>query len=79
LIKRFTQNITILYDGDEAGIKASLRGIDLILEQDTNVKVLPMPEGEDPDSFAKSHSATEFLNYIEQNEQDFVVFKANDV
>ena len=66
-IKRFTRNITVLYDGDEAGIKASIRGIDLILEQDMNVKVLPMPEGEDPDSFAKSHSATEFLNYIEQN------------
>ena len=76
-IKRFTRNITVLYDGDEAGIKASIRGIDLILEQDMNVKVLPMPEGEDPDSFAKSHSATEFLNYIEQNEQDFVVYKAN--
>jgi len=76
-IKRFTRNITVLYDGDEAGIKASIRGIDLILEQDMNVKVLPMPEGEDPDSFAKAHSATEFLNYIEQNEQDFVVFKAN--
>ena len=76
-IKRFTRNITVLYDGDEAGIKASIRGIDLILEQDMNVKVLPMPEGEDPDSFAKSHSSTEFLNYIEQNEQDFVVYKAN--
>jgi len=74
-IKRFTKNITVLYDGDEAGIKASIRGIDLILEQDMNVKVLPMPAGEDPDSYAKSHSSTEFLNYIEQNEQDFVVFK----
>ena len=75
-IKRFTNNITVLYDGDEAGIKAALRGIDLILKEGLNVKVLALPDGEDPDSFAKSHSASEFKEYIEQNESDFVVFKA---
>jgi DNA primase len=75
LIKRFTKNITVLYDGDEAGIKASLRGIDLILEEGMNVKVLLLPEGEDPDSFAQSHSSTEFLDFIEKNESDFVRFK----
>ncbi len=61
LIRRFTTNITILYDGDEAGIKASLRGIDLVLEEGLNVKVLLLPEGEDPDSFARKHSASELL------------------
>ncbi len=75
LIKRFTKNITVLYDGDEAGIKASIRGIDLILEEGLNVKVLLLPEGEDPDSFAKSRSNTEFLEFIEQNESDFIRFK----
>lgn len=76
LIKRFTPNITVLYDGDPAGIKASLRGIDLILEEGLNVKVVLLPEGEDPDSYAKSHSATQVLEYIEQNEADFINFKA---
>lgn len=75
LIKRFTKNITVLYDGDEAGIKASLRGIDLILEEGMNVKVLLLPEGEDPDSYARSHSNTEFLDFIEKNENDFIRFK----
>lgn len=75
LIKRFTKNITVLYDGDEAGIKASLRGIDLILEEGMNVKVLLLPEGEDPDSFAQSHSSSEFLEFIEKNENDFIRFK----
>ena len=75
LIKRFTKNITILYDGDPAGIKASLRGIDLILEEGMNVKVLLLPDGEDPDSFAQSHSSSEFLEFIEQNESDFIRFK----
>lgn len=75
LIKRFTKNITVLYDGDEAGIKASLRGIDLILEEGMNVKVLLLPEGEDPDSYARAHSNTEFLEFIEQNESDFIRFK----
>lgn len=75
LIKRFTKNITVLYDGDAAGIKASLRGIDLILEEGMNVKVLLLPEGEDPDSYAQEHSSTEFLEFIENNETDFIRFK----
>lgn len=75
LIKRFTKNITVLYDGDEAGIKASLRGIDLILEEGLNVKVLLLPEGEDPDSYARSHSTTELNEYIAENETDFIKFK----
>jgi len=75
LIKRFTSNISVLYDGDEAGIKASLRGIDLILEEGMNVKVTPLPIGEDPDSFSKKKSIEEFLAYIEKNETDFIRFK----
>ncbi|NOY95221.1 MAG: DNA primase [Chlorobi bacterium] len=75
LVKRFTQNITIIYDGDEAGIKASLRGIDLVLEEGMNVKVLLLPKGEDPDSFARSHSASEYKEYIKKNEKDFIRFK----
>ena len=75
LIKRFTPNVTIIYDGDAAGIKASLRGIDLVLEQGLNVRVLLLPEGEDPDSFAKSHGSKEFIEFIEKNEQDFITFK----
>jgi len=75
LIKRFTPNVTVLYDGDAAGIKASLRGIDMILEEGLNVKVVLMPEGEDPDSFARTHSASEVLEYIKENETDFIKFK----
>ena len=75
LIKRFTQNVTILYDGDEAGIKASFRGIDMILEEGMNVKVLMLPEGEDPDSYAQSHSSSEFLEYMKTGEKDFISFK----
>ncbi|MBN1951106.1 MAG: DNA primase [Bacteroidales bacterium] len=75
LIKRFTKNVTVLYDGDEAGIKASLRGIDLILEEGLNVKVLLLPEGEDPDSYSRSHSNSELLEYIRENETDFIKFK----
>ena len=75
LVKRFTPNITVLYDGDTAGVKASLRGIDLILQEDMNVKVLLLPEGEDPDSFARSHSASELEEYIRANETDFITFK----
>lgn len=75
MIKRFTKNVTVLYDGDEAGIKASLRGIDLILEEGLNVKVLLLPEGEDPDSYAQNHSSTEYLDFIRENETDFIKFK----
>jgi DNA primase len=75
LIRRFTNNITIIYDGDQAGIKASLRGIDMVLEEEINVKVLPLPEGEDPDSFAKSMSSSELESYIAKNETDFIKFK----
>lgn len=76
LVKRYTNNITILYDGDAAGIKASFRGIDMILEEGMNVKVLLFPEGEDPDSFAKSHSTVELNNYLEDNTEDFIQFKS---
>jgi len=75
LIKRFTQNITILYDGDEAGIKASFRGIDMILEEGMNVKVVMLPAGEDPDSYAQSHSSSEFLEFINTSAKDFISFK----
>lgn len=76
LIQRYTSNITILYDGDAAGIKASFRGIDLILEQGLNVSVVLFPDGEDPDSFAKNHTTDEVTAYIETNRKDFVGFKA---
>jgi DNA primase len=75
LIRRFTPNITIVYDGDDAGIKASLRGIDMVLEEGINVKVLPLPRGEDPDTFARSMSATQLVEYIKTNETDFIKFK----
>jgi DNA primase len=75
LIRRFSPNITIVYDGDDAGIKASLRGIDMVLEEGINVKVLPLPRGEDPDSFARSMSAGELSEYIKKNETDFIKFK----
>ena len=75
LIKRFTNNVTIIYDGDEAGIRASLRGIDMVLEEGLNIKVVPLPEGEDPDSYAQKLSATEIQQYIQENEQDFITFK----
>lgn len=78
-IHRFTNNITILYDGDSAGIHASLRGIDMLLEEDMNVKVVLLPEGEDPDSFARAHSADEFRQYIEAHEVDFIRFKTNQL
>ena len=77
LIRRYTQNITILYDGDPAGIKASFRGIDLILEEGMNVKVVLFPEGEDPDSFSKKSSTLELENYIKESTQDFISFKAS--
>lgn len=75
LVKRFSSNITIIYDGDEAGIKASLRGIDLVLEEGMNVKVLLLPEGEDPDSFSRSMSSTQLQDYIKENQTDFIRFK----
>ena len=75
LIHRFTENATILYDGDNAGIKAALRGIDMMLEEGINVKVVLLPEGEDPDSFARKHNATEVLEYIQQHQTDFIRFK----
>lgn len=75
LIHRFTNNITVLYDGDAAGIKAAIRGIDLLLDEGMNVKVVLLPDGEDPDSFARSHTATEFAEFIRQHETDFIRFK----
>jgi len=75
LIKRFSGDITILYDGDEAGIKASFRGIDMILEEGMNVKVVMLPDGEDPDSFAQANGSSEFLEFIKANEKDFISFK----
>ena len=75
LIKRFTQNITILYDGDAAGIKASIRGIDIVLEEGMNVKIVLLPDGEDPDSYSKKTSNEEFTKYIRENETDFIRFK----
>jgi DNA primase len=77
LVKRYTKNLTILYDGDAAGIKASFRGIDLILEEGMNVKVVLFPDGEDPDSFSKSKSSTELEEYIKEHKQDFITFKAS--
>ncbi|QHI38386.1 DNA primase [Kordia antarctica] len=77
LINRLTKNITVLYDGDAAGIRASLRGVDLILEQDMNVRVCTFPDGEDPDSFAKNNSLQDVLEYFENNVKDFISYKAS--
>ena len=77
LIHRFTNNITLLYDGDNAGIKASIRGIDLLLEEGMNIKVCLLPDGDDPDSFARKHNATEYQEYINSHEVDFIKFKIN--
>ncbi len=77
LLGRFTRNITVIYDGDSAGIHASLRGIDMILSEGMNVRVVLLPEPEDPDSFARNHTAAELQAYIRDNEQDFLTFKAN--
>lgn len=77
LIKRFTPNITILFDGDAAGIKASFRGIDMILQEGMNVRVVLFPDGEDPDSYAKNHSSEELKDYITSNAQDFIRFKTS--
>lgn len=75
LIHRFTDNVTVIYDSDAAGIKASLRGIDMILAEGINVKVLSLPDGDDPDSFAQSHTAEELEEYLRDNETDFIRFK----
>ncbi|WP_418386964.1 DNA primase [Alistipes dispar] len=77
LLGRFTKNITVIYDGDSAGIHASLRGIDMILKEGMNVRVVLLPEPEDPDSFARSHTASEVQAYIRDHERDFLEFKAN--
>jgi len=77
LVKRFTENLTILYDGDAAGIKASFRGIDMVLEQGMNVKVVLFPDGEDPDSFSKKLSKSELKDFIKENEKDFIRFKTS--
>ena len=77
LLHRFTSNITLLYDGDEAGIKASIRGIDMLLAEGMNIKVLLLPDGDDPDSFARKHNATEFKQYIQDHEENFIRFKTN--
>lgn len=75
LIHRFTNNITVIYDGDMAGIKASIRGIDMLLEEGMNIKVVNLPDGDDPDSFARKNNATDFQAYISANEMDFIRFK----
>ena len=77
LLHRFTSNIVLLYDGDKAGIHAALRGTDMLLEEEMNVKVLFLPDGNDPDSFARSHSAEEFRRYIQENQTDFIQFKTD--
>ena len=77
MIFRFTQNVTIIYDGDAAGIKASLRGIDLILKEGLNVKIVLLPDGDDPDSFSRKQSAADFLSYIEKHQTDLIRFKTN--
>lgn len=76
LVKRYTQNMKIIYDGDPAGIKAALRGVDIVLEQDMNVKIVVLPEGEDPDSFMKAKGTEGFQQYLKDEEQDFLFFKS---
>lgn len=77
LLHRFTNNIVLLYDGDAAGVHAALRGTDMLLEEEMNVKVLLLPDGNDPDSFARSHTASDFRKYIEENQTDFIQFKTH--
>lgn len=77
LLHRFTSNITLLYDGDDAGIHAALRGTDMLLSEGMNVKILLLPDGDDPDSFARKHSVSEYREYIEANQTDFIIFKTN--
>ena len=77
LIRRFSQEVTVMYDGDAAGIHASLRGIDILLEEGLSVKIILFPDNEDPDSFARKHSVSEIETFLNDNEQDFIVFKTN--
>ena len=77
LLKRFTNNIILIYDGDEAGIHAAIRGTDMLLAQNMNVKVLILPDGHDPDSFSRQHSAQEFKDYVRDHQTDFIIFKVN--
>ncbi|UKK61535.1 DNA primase [Prevotella communis] len=76
MLHRFTSNITLLYDGDEAGIHAAMRGTDMLLEEGMNIKVLLLPDGDDPDSFAREHSTEDLKRYIEENQTDFITFKS---
>ena len=77
LLHRFTQNITLLYDGDEAGIHAAMRGTDMLLQEGMNIRILLLPDGDDPDSFSRKHSAEEFKAYIEAHQTDFIQFKTD--
>ncbi len=77
LVRRLTSNIVVLFDGDQAGLRAAIRGIDLILEQGMNVRVCSFPEGEDPDSFAKSHTREEIIKYLKESARDFIQFKTD--
>lgn len=77
LLRRFTSNIVLLYDGDEAGIHAAMRGTDMLLSEGMNIKVLVLPDGDDPDSFARKHSSSEFREYIEEHQTDFIEFKTH--
>ena len=79
LLRRFTPNIVLLYDGDEAGIHAAMRGTDMLLSEGMNIKVLVLPDGDDPDSFARKHTAEEFRSYIEQHQTDFIEFKTEHI
>ena len=75
LLRRFTQNIVLLYDGDEAGIHAAMRGTDMLLQEGMNIKVLLLPDGDDPDSYSRKHTAEQFKQYIEEHQTDFIQFK----
>ena len=77
MLRRFTPNIVLLYDGDEAGIHAAMRGTDMLLQEGMNVKVLLLPDGDDPDSFSRKHNAQEFKQYIEEHQKDFIQFKSD--
>ena len=77
LIRKFTSNLTIMYDGDNAGIKAALRGTDLVLEEGMNVRIVLLPDGEDPDSYGRTHTLAQFQDYIKEHEQDFISFKSD--